>query len=122
MPATELQSAADVLMIRPTRFAGNLQTVESNPFQVRDAGISSDDAQRAALKEFDALAAALSEAGVSVHAFDDTPEPHTPDSIFPNNWVSFHSDGTVVLYPMLAANRREERREDLLQALSARHG
>jgi hypothetical protein len=122
MPVTELQSAADVLMIRPTRFAGNLQTLGSNRFQVCDTVTSSDDAQRAALKEFDALAAALSEAGVNVHAFEDTPEPHTPDSIFPNNWVSFHADGSVVLYPMLATNRREERREDLLEALSARHG
>jgi hypothetical protein len=122
MSVEEAQSAADVLMIRPTRFAGNLQTLESNRFQTRDAGISSDDAQRAALKESDALAAALKEAGVDVHAFDDTPEPHTPDSIFPNNWVSFHADGSVVLYPMLAINRREERREDLLEALSARHG
>ncbi len=61
---------------------------------------------------------ALQTAGVTVHVFDDTPEPHTPDSIFPNNWVSFHADGTVVLYPMLAENRRLERRLDLLEALS----
>ena len=122
MSVEEAQSAADVLMIRPTRFAGNLETLESNPFQVREAGISADDAQRAALSEFEVLAAALSDAGVNVHAFDDTPQPHTPDSIFPNNWVSFHADGSVVLYPMLATNRRQERREDLLEALSAQHG
>jgi hypothetical protein len=68
------------------------------------------------------LAAALTKAGVAVHTFDDTIEPHTPDSIFPNNWVSFHADGSVVLYPMLAENRRLERRLDLLEMLSARHG
>ena len=62
--------------------------------------------QAAAAREFEALADALRDAGVNVHAFDDTPQPHTPDSIFPNNWVSFHADGTVVLYPMLAENRR----------------
>lgn len=57
-----------------------------------------------------------------MHVFEDTADPHTPDSIFPNNWVSFHADGTVVLYPMLAENRRLERRPDLLNELSARHG
>ena len=118
----EVQSAADVLMIRPTRFAGNLQTLESNRFQARTSALSHEQAQRAALAEFDGLATALQHAGVSVHAFDDTPDPHTPDSIFPNNWVSFHADGLVVLYPMLAGNRRQERREDLLEALSSRHG
>jgi hypothetical protein len=118
----ERQSACDVLMIRPTRFAGNLQTLESNRFQDLAAGMSDADAQRAALEEFDGLAAALREAGVIVYSFDDTPDPHTPDSIFPNNWVSFHADGSVVLYPMLAENRRLERREDLLHALSSRHG
>ena len=98
----EAQSAADVLMIRPVRFAGNLQTrgVESlsGPRRRHFGG----RAQAAALREFEVLAAALRAAGVNVHAFDDTPQPHTPDSIFPNNWVSFHADGTVVLYPMLA--------------------
>ncbi len=74
------------------------------------------------MREFDGLAAALEQAGVTVHTFEDTPEPHTPDSIFPNNWVSFHADGTVVLYPMLAENRRLERRLDLIEALSAKHG
>jgi hypothetical protein len=78
--------------------------------------------QAAALREFEGLASALEQAGVSVHVFDDTREPHTPDAIFPNNWVSFHADGTVVLYPMMAENRRLERRLDVLEALSAKHG
>jgi hypothetical protein len=122
MLSPEAQSACDVMMIRPVRFAGNPQTLESNPFQARDAAVQAHGAQAAAIVEFDGLASVLVAAGVRVHVFDDTREPHTPDSIFPNNWVSFHRDGTVVLYPMLAENRRLERREDLLESLSAAHG
>lgn len=122
MNRADRQTAADVMMIRPVAFAGNPQTLPSNSFQQRDAGTIDATNQAAALREFEGLAAALERAGVVVHAFDDTIEPHTPDSIFPNNWVSFHADGSVVLYPMLAENRRLERRLDLLEALSARHG
>lgn len=122
MSIEESQSASTVLMIRPARFIGNPQTLASNSFQDRALRIDAGEAQRAALAEFDGLARALREAGVVVHVFEDTPEPHTPDSIFPNNWVSFHADGTIVLYPLLAPNRRQERRQELLEALSARHG
>jgi hypothetical protein len=122
MTIEEFQSAADVVMIRPVLFTGNPQTSASNRFQAIPAHVPAGQAQAAASREFDGLATVLRDAGVSVHAFDDTPEPHTPDSIFPNNWVSFHADGSVVLYPMLAENRREERRNDLLEALSARLG
>lgn len=118
----EQQSSSDILMIRPVRFSGNPQTSPSNRFQ--QLGNPADPAaiQERALAEFVGLADALMRAGVQVHVFDDTAEPHTPDSIFPNNWVSFHADGTVVLYPMLAPNRRLERRMDLLEALHAQHG
>jgi hypothetical protein len=122
MGRVDRQTAADVMMIRPVAFAGNPQTQPSNSFQERDAGAIDAANQAAALREFEGLAAALTQAGVAVHTFDDTIEPHTPDSIFPNNWVSFHADGSVVLYPMLAENRRLERRLDLLEMLSARHG
>ncbi|NLG75703.1 MAG: amidinotransferase, partial [Xanthomonadaceae bacterium] len=108
-------------MIRPVRFMGNPQTSASNAFQQR-AAMSADEAQRLARAEFDDLAERLASAGVGVHVIEDTLDPHTPDSIFPNNWVSFHADGTVVLYPMLAPNRRAERRADVLEALSAREG
>jgi hypothetical protein len=118
----EEQSATDVLMIRPLQFAGNPQTADSNRFQQMAPHLSAAQVQAAAAREFEGLAEALRAAGVNVHAFDDTPESHTPDSIFPNNWVSFHADGSVVLYPMLAENRRQERRADLLEALSSRHG
>lgn len=109
-------------MIRPVAFAGNPQTRPSNAFQQLDSGEVGAANQAAALREFDGLVGALEKAGVTVHVFDDTHEPHTPDSIFPNNWVSFHADGTVVLYPMLAENRRLERRLDLLEVLSTKHG
>jgi hypothetical protein len=71
--------------------------------------------------EFDGLRRVLEENGVNVVQFDDTPEPHTPDSVFPNNWVSFHADGTVVLYPMEAPNRRTERRQELIEQLVTDH-
>jgi hypothetical protein len=119
MSIRELQGASDVLMIRPVNFAGNPQTRASNRFQSEAPHVAP---QAAAAREFDGLAEALSGAGVNVHTFADTPEPHTPDSIFPNNWVSFHADGTVVLYPMLAENRRQERRNDLLERLSVELG
>jgi hypothetical protein len=122
MTSGERQSTSDVLMIRPVRFTGNVETSASNRFQDTSAQVPAERAQAAAAQEFDALATALKDAGVSVHVFPDTPDPHTPDSIFPNNWVSFHADGSVVLYPMLAENRRRERRTELLEKLSVERG
>jgi hypothetical protein len=119
---SESQTTADVLMIRPVQFAGNEQTAGSNKFQQLDISAHADTVQTAALSEFDALVTSLQQAGVAVHVFADNPQPHTPDSIFPNNWVSFHADGTVVLYPMLAPNRRLERRLDLIEALDLQRG
>jgi hypothetical protein len=112
----EHQTTADVLMIRPAGFCANTQTAATNRFQQSTAGRG--DLQAAALAEFDALVIALRQANVRVHVFDDTVEPRTPDALFPNNWVSFHADGTLVLYPMLAPNRRLERRMDILESLS----
>ncbi len=118
---TESQLASAVLMIRPVRFESNPQTAASNRFQGRTAR-TTEEQQAAALEEFERLRAALEAAGVRALVFDDTPEPHTPDAVFPNNWVSFHADGTVVLYPMEAPNRRLERRPDIVEALADRHG
>lgn len=117
----ESQLAPAVLMIRPARFESNPQTAESNRFQGK-AEIPPAEQHAAALEEFDGLKAALEGAGVRVCAFEDTPEPHTPDAIFPNNWVSFHADGTAVLYPMEAENRRTERRQDVIESLTRDHG
>ena len=108
-------------MIRPSRFQSNPQTAESNRFQGKTS-VSPAEQHAAALVQFDALTRALEQSGINVCVFDDTPEPHTPDAIFPNNWVSFHADGTAVLYPMEAPNRRAERRRDIVELLADDHG
>lgn len=117
----EPQAARAVLMIRPLRFGWNAQTAASNTYQVPTEEPAAELQMRAAA-EWDALRERLVASGVAVTAFDDQPEPHTPDSIFPNNWFSTHADGTLVLYPMAAANRRAERRPHLIAALRAELG
>ena len=119
--AKESQTAGAVLMVRPVAFHSNPLTAESNRFQGRSA-LSEHEQQQVAAQEFAGLAAALQAAGVEVVAVDDTADPATPDAIFPNNWVTFHADGTVVLYPMEAENRRTERRQDVIDLLAASHG
>ena len=121
-PGLEAQSAGSVLMVRPARFACNPQTAGSNAFQHLVKPFVGEDLQGAALQEFDELANALERAGVEVLIAPDSDEPAKPDAIFPNNWVSFHRDGTVVLYPMLAPNRRWERRNDVLQQIVRKGG
>jgi len=108
-------------MIRPVRFQSNPLTAASNRFQGRNES-SPAQQQIDAEAEFDGLAAALEAGGITVVQVDDTTEPHTPDAIFPNNWVSFHADGTVVLYPMEATNRRTERRQDIIDTLASQFG
>ncbi|MFB9844764.1 citrulline utilization hydrolase CtlX [Mucilaginibacter ginsenosidivorans] len=112
------QTTSTILMIRPVNFGFNEQTAGSNAFQNRNA--EQEQVQARALKEFDNIVSVLCENGVDVIVVDDTSEPHTPDSIFPNNWVSFHGDGNVFLYPMMAENRRLERREDIIMRLEDR--
>lgn len=109
------QTTSNILMIRPVNFGFNEQTAGSNAFQNRNA--EQQQVQDKALNEFDNLVSLLQNNGVEVIVVDDTHEPHTPDSIFPNNWVSFHQDGNVFLYPMMAENRRLERREDIIMQL-----
>ena len=121
MPAPESQLASTVLMIRPARFESNPMTAASNLFQGRSNAMP-EEQQRSASIEFQGLVDALRAAGINVIVIDDTTEPHTPDSVFPNNWVSFHSDGRVVLYPMQAPNRRTERRAGIIDRLSAEFG
>ena len=115
--AMESQLASTVLMIRPVRFESNPMTAESNRFQGKTEA-SAGEQHEAALKEFDGLVDALRDKGINVIVVEDSVEPHTPDSIFPNNWVSFHADGRVVLYPMEAENRRTERRMDVISQLN----
>lgn len=114
----EPQSAGTVLMVRPARFGFNPQTAASNAFQRLPDTPDELEPQRLALREFDQLEQALARAGVLVLVAADTPLPPKPDAIFPNNWVSFHRDGTVTLYPMMAGNRRWERREEILQQVA----
>ncbi len=105
-------------MIRPRQFGVNPQTSATNSFQ-RARRADSELAARAT-REVDDCAHALAAAGVLPLVFDDTAAPAKPDAVFPNNWVSFHASGRIVLYPMLALNRRAERRVDILHALTAR--
>src|SRR5260370_30764046 len=101
-------------MVRPACFGIKPETADRNAFQQAADSPDATETQRLVLTEFDGLARALLRAGVEVLIAPDTPHPVKPDAIFPNNWVSFHFDGTVALYPMLAPNRRSERREDVL--------
>lgn len=110
----KMQTTNTVLMIEPVAFGYNAQTAENNYFQVNS---ENENTQTKALTEFNAFVGKLREKGVNVVVIKDTLEPHTPDSIFPNNWVSFGKNGKVVLYPMFAPNRRDERRQDILDEL-----
>ena len=118
--AREPQLASTVLMIRPARFESNPQTAETNQFQ-EEPSCTPAQQQALALREFDGLVAVLRAAGIEVIVVEDTREPHTPDSVFPNNWISTHADGRVVLYPMEAENRRTERRLDIVELLDKQY-
>ncbi|RPI17401.1 MAG: amidinotransferase [Lysobacterales bacterium] len=115
-----VQIADTVLMVRPAAFGWNPQTCASNLYQPRTP--PAGGAHERALAEFDAFARALGDAGVDVQVFEDARAPLCPDAVFPNNWVTLHADGTVVLYPMLAPNRRQERRLEMLVELERRGG
>ena len=109
-----MQTASTVLMVEPIAFGYNSQTAENNYFQVEQ---KEADIQEKALQEFNNFVGKLRDKGIKVITVKDTLEPHSPDSIFPNNWVSFHEDGRVALYPMFAPNRRVERRADILDTV-----
>ena len=115
---SERQTTARVLMVRPAAFGANPETADSNGFQ--SASGTSPEVRARALAEFDAFAKALEAHGVEVFVAEDSAEPVKPDALFPNNWVSFHGGGKVVLYPMLAPSRRAEVRLDLLGRLERR--
>lgn len=101
-----------VLMVRPVAFGFNEETAVNNHYQ-KKGNLSNYEIQEKALFEFDEMVSKLKNIGIDVKILQDTKTPYTPDSIFPNNWFSTHSDNTVILYPMFAKNRRLERREDL---------
>jgi len=105
-----------ILMVRPVAFRMNEQTAVNNYF-MEEMELKNKSINEKAQNEFDAFVAILRNKGVDVIVVDDTLESDTPDSIFPNNWISFHANGTVGLYPMFAENRRQERRMDILDLL-----
>ena len=111
------QTTNSILMIRPVAFRMNEQTAVNNYYQKVIDGLLPETVNAKAQQEFDAFVAKLTAVGVDVIVVEDTLNPDTPDSIFPNNWISFHENGDVALYPMFAENRREERREELLDIL-----
>lgn len=119
--ANPLQAADSVLMVRPTHFGWNAETQASNRFQRDEPQLTRCGNERAR-EEFDLLDQRLRAAGIDVCVAADLEAPVCPDAVFPNNWVSMHADGTVVLYPMLAANRRLERRLDVIATLAADQG
>ena len=109
-----MQTTSTILMVRPAKFAFNTETATNNQFQK-----ATDQAQvnEKAIEEFDRYVELLRRNGIEVIVVQDTAEPHTPDSIFPNNWFSTHATGELVLYPMFAPNRRQERKEAVLDYL-----
>ncbi len=114
MSNTASQTTSNILMVRPASFGFNDQTADSNAFQQRT---DLPEVTQQALKEFDGFVKLLRSHEVNVTVVNDTVEPHKPDAIFPNNWVSFHSDGDVIMYPMQAQNRRWERNEAAIRSL-----
>ena len=115
-----MQVTNTILMIRPVNFRMNEQTAVNNYFQ-EELSIKNDEVNGKAQQEFDDFVTKLRNHGVNVIVVDDKKETDTPDSIFPNNWISFHSSGTICVYPMFAENRRKERREDIFDTLEE-HG
>lgn len=111
------QATSSVLMIRPVQFRMNEETAVNNYYQKKIEGLSAENVNQKAQEEFDGFVQKLEEAGIEVVVISDRIEANTPDSIFPNNWISFHDNKEVVLYPMFAENRRKERRKDVLDLL-----
>ena len=111
------QTTNSILMIRPVAFRMNEQTAVNNYYQKVLDNLLPATVNAKAQQEFDAFVEKLRAVGVNVIVVDDTLNPDTPDSIFPNNWISFHENADVVLYPMFAENRRKERREEVLDLL-----
>ncbi len=111
------QVTSQLLMVRPANFSSNKETIETNKFQNNITAYSKNNIQTQALMEFDKMVKLLRDHGISVIDIDDIKELENTDAVFPNNWVSFHQDNTVVIYPMMARSRRSEKRYDILEYL-----
>ncbi len=114
-----MQSTNSILLIRPSNFIFNTETAANNAFQNNIEGETQIAIHAKVLQEFNRLEEVLIAKGIQVTTINDSPTPIKPDAIFPNNWISFHTDGTVILYPMFAANRRLERRLDIIELLKS---
>jgi hypothetical protein len=113
-----MQITDTILMIRPAAFRANEETAATNFFQSTAATINSQTIQRSALKEFDNMVDLLRKNDINVLVIDDTPIPVKPSAIFPNNWLSTSPEGIISVFPMYAANRRSEKRDDILKLLA----
>jgi|GEM_PF-56144 len=113
------QASDKLLLIRPSNFGFNPETAASNSFQNNPSNVP---VRELAIAEFNAVVSLLEKESVKTIVFDDLPKDKTPDAVFPNNWVSFHNDGKVVLYPMEAPNRRREKRKDIFDVLKNEQG
>jgi len=111
------QTTRHILMVRPANFAFNEETAANNAFQSRDQRLTPDEMSRNAIQEFDGFVQKLRDAGVDVIVAQDSAQPVKPDAVFPNNWVSFHEDGTIITYPMFAPTRRLERQEAVVNTV-----
>ncbi|MDP2041853.1 arginine deiminase-related protein [Algoriphagus sp.] len=111
-----MQTSSTILMVRPANFGFNPETAENNFYQKQDSR-SQDEIRQLARAEFDGFVALLRDQGVRVVVIEDTDFPVKTDSVFPNNWFSTHPDGKLILYPMFSANRRLERRKDIIERL-----
>ena len=112
------QVTSQLLMVRPANFSSNKETIETNKFQNDLTADLKENTQNQAVREFDKMVNLLRDHEISVIDIDDIKELENTDAVFPNNWVSFHQDNTVVLYPMMARSRRSEKRYDILEYLS----
>jgi len=110
-----------ILMVRPANFGYNQETAVNNSFQTEEGSENKSAISEQALVEFDHMVKQLEDAGVNIIVIDDTPDPVKPDAIFPNNWISLHSNKSVITYPMFAANRRLEKREDIVSMLEEKY-
>lgn len=115
MAKESAQTTSHLLMVRPANFGFNEETAASNAFQSNDGRLQHEEISRQAVAEFDAFVEKLRAVGVDVTVAEDTNRPLKPDAVFPNNWISFHADGTIVTYPMYAPVRRLERRDDIVR-------
>ncbi len=113
------QTASSFLLIRPASFSYNLQTASTNVFQQAAIG-TTEEITTKAVEEFDHMLHRLQKLGLNIRVFEQT-DSETPDAVFPNNWISFHDDGKVILYPMSTENRRRERRHDIIETLKEQY-